>query len=79
MSAVELRVPKAAVSMQSGVIERWLVDDGAEVEIGQPIYNLEIEKSLVEVEAPAAGILRQTAQAGEELPVGHLIGEIIQA
>lgn len=76
MTNVVLRIPKAAVSMREGAVESWLVEDGARVTKGQPIYNLEIEKSLVEVEAPAAGTLRQMAPAGETYPVGHVIGEI---
>ncbi|HET6592647.1 MAG: biotin/lipoyl-binding protein [Xanthomonadales bacterium] len=77
MTTVVLKIPKAAVSMQTGTVERWLVEDGARVTRGQPIYNLEIEKSLVEVEAPASGILRHKAAAGESFAVGEVIGEII--
>lgn len=62
--------------MQQGTLVEWLVADGAEVTEGQPIYNLEIEKSVMEVEAPASGILHQTGKAGEEYSVGHPIGEI---
>ncbi len=77
MPTVILRVPKAAVSMQTGVIGQWLVQDGAAVTEGQLIYELEIEKTMVEVQAPASGILRQKAQAGESFAVGEIIGEII--
>lgn len=77
MPTVILRMPKAAVSMQSGVIGQWLVKDGATVTEGQLIYELEIEKAMVEVEAPASGILRQKAIPGESYEVGEIIGEII--
>lgn len=77
MPTVILRIPKAAVSMQTASIGRWLVDDGATVTEGQLIYELEIEKAMVEVEAPASGILRQKAPVGESFPVGEIIGEII--
>lgn len=71
-----LRIPKAAVSMQEGVLVEWLVPDGTQVTEGQPIYNLEIEKSTMEVEAPAAGMLKQIGKAGETYQVGDTIGEI---
>jgi pyruvate/2-oxoglutarate dehydrogenase complex dihydrolipoamide acyltransferase (E2) component len=77
VSTVILRIPKAAVSMQNGIISKWLVDDGTTVIEGQPIYELEIEKTMMEVESPAAGLLRQKAVAGEEFAVGEIIGEII--
>ena len=75
MSTV-LRIPKAAVSTQEAVLVEWLVDDGAQVTEGQPIYNLDIEKATMEVEAPASGTLKQIGQAGETYPVGDTIGEI---
>jgi len=71
-----LRIPKAAVSMQDGTLVEWLVADGGSVAEGQPIYNLEIEKSTMEVEAPAAGTLKQIGKAGETYQVGDTIGEI---
>ena len=77
MPTVILRIPKAAVSMQTGTIAEWLVEDGAVVTEGQPIYNLEIEKTLVEIEAPAAGVLRQIAEAGKSFSIGEIIGEIL--
>jgi pyruvate/2-oxoglutarate dehydrogenase complex dihydrolipoamide acyltransferase (E2) component len=72
-----LKIPKAAVSMQEGVLAAWLVPDGATVTEGQPLYTLEIEKSTMDVESPAAGVLRQTGVAGTAYPVGEVIGEIL--
>ncbi len=74
--SVDLKIPKAAVSMQNGTLVEWLVPDGAAVKEGQPIYNLEIEKSIMEIEAPASGTLRQSGVAGEEYAVGDAIGVI---
>lgn len=62
--------------MQEGMLTAWLVADGANVIEGQPIYTLEIEKSTLDVESPASGILRQVAVAGETYKVGTIIGEI---
>jgi len=55
----------------------WLVDDGEEVTEGQNIYSLETDKVEVEIEAPAAGILRHGVAESEEIyPVGTEIGHI---
>ncbi len=72
-----LRIPKAAVSMQEGILTTWLVADGATVGEGQPIYTLELEKSTMDVEAPAAGVLKQIGQPGTTYKVGEIIGEIV--
>lgn len=72
-----LRIPKAAVSMQEGTLSAWLVADGSVVTEGQPLYTLEIEKSTMDIEAPAAGRLRQLQAPGATLPVGTVIGEIV--
>lgn len=77
--AQTLRIPKAAVSMREGTLVQWLVPDGATVTEGQPIFTLELEKSTMDVEAPAAGVIRQTGQAGATYKVGEIIGEISAA
>ena len=74
-----LRIPKAAVSMQEGTITEWLVPDGATVSEGQPIYVLELEKSSMDVESPAAGVLRHIGAAGTTYKVGDVVGEITGA
>ena len=63
--------------MQQGTIAEWLVPDGANVTEGQPIYVLEIEKSTMDVESPASGVLRQIASVGMAYKVGEIVGEIV--
>ena len=71
-----LYIPKLAVSMTEGTIAEWLVEDGATVSAGQPVYRLETDKTDAEIEAPVAGVLHIEAEAGELLEVGTPIGEI---
>jgi len=71
-----LTIPKLQMSTTEGTLAEWLVDDGAMVEAGQPIYSLETDKSVQEIEAPESGRLTQKAEAGETYPVGTEIGEI---
>jgi pyruvate/2-oxoglutarate dehydrogenase complex dihydrolipoamide acyltransferase (E2) component len=77
--ATTLRIPKAAVSMREGTLVAWLVADGATVSEGEPLYTLELEKSTMDVESPAAGVIRQTGVAGTTYKVGEVIGEIGEA
>jgi len=74
----QVLLPKIGFSMNEGVLARWLAEDGAAVEAGQPLYEMESEKSVQEVEAPASGQLRIIAAAGETYPVGAVLGEILE-
>lgn len=74
--STRLTIPKLQMSTTEGTLTEWLVDDGALVEEGQPIYCLETDKSVQEIEAPESGRLAQKASAGETYPVGTEIGEI---
>lgn len=75
--ATSLTIPKLQMSTTEGTLAEWLVEDGASVEEGQPIYSLETDKSVQEIEAPAAGKLVQKKAAGETYDVGTEIGEIV--
>ena len=74
--ATEVVLPKLGFSMNEGQIAEWLVADGAAVSEGDPLFLLEADKSTNEVEAPASGILRIEAEAGETFEVGTVIGYI---
>lgn len=69
-------LPKLGFSMSEGTLTEWLVADGARVTEGQPLFALESEKSVQEIEAPASGVLKVIAQIGEVYPVGALLAEI---
>jgi pyruvate/2-oxoglutarate dehydrogenase complex dihydrolipoamide acyltransferase (E2) component len=43
---------------------------------GQPLYNLESEKSAQEIEAPAGGTLRIIAVSGGTYRVGEVLARI---
>lgn len=75
--ATEVAVPKIGFSMSEGVLTEWLVDDGATVKEGQPIYALESDKSINEVESPASGVIRILVQPDDEpIAVGTVVAEI---
>jgi pyruvate/2-oxoglutarate dehydrogenase complex dihydrolipoamide acyltransferase (E2) component len=72
-----LQIPKLEMAMTEGGLAQWLVEDGAQVTEGDPIYVLETEKAAQEITAPASGKLVQKAAAGQIYPVGADIGEIL--
>lgn len=74
--ATDIILPKIGFSMTEGVLAEWLVEDGATVAEGSPLYAIESDKSTNEVEAPAAGVVRITGVAGETYEVGTVIGTI---
>ena len=77
--STEILMPKLGFAMNEGILTRWLFDDGASVTAGQPLYELESDKSLQEIEAPASGKLRIIAATGVSYEVGTLLGEILES
>jgi len=77
--SVEILLPKIGFSMTQGEINEWLVADGATVTEGQPIYTLESDKAMQEVEAPASGVLKIGVEPKVMQPVGAVLGVIVAA
>src|SRR5260370_18718654 len=55
--AVEVTMPKFGLTMHEGTIQRFFKNVGERVTAGEPLYEVETEKVLYEVEAPASGTL----------------------
>lgn len=72
-------LPKLGINMTEGLIVEWLVKEGDSVEKGQPLVEIETDKAVQQVEAPASGILaRITARPGETVPCSQVIAAITQ-
>lgn len=74
--STEILLPKLGFSMEEGQLNEWLVADGASVKEGEPLYSIESDKSVNEVEAPASGTLKILIETGETYPVGTVLGII---
>jgi pyruvate/2-oxoglutarate dehydrogenase complex dihydrolipoamide acyltransferase (E2) component len=74
--AVDVILPQFGMGMAEGTLTTWLVENGASVKEGEPLYEIETEKSTQEVEAPASGVLRVIAEPGQVYEVGAVLGEI---
>lgn len=74
-----LIMPKWGLEMREGTIAGWLVDEGARLEVGTPVLDVETDKISNAVEAPDPGLLRRkVAQEGETLPVKALLGVLAE-
>ena len=56
--AVEIKVPRLGWSMEEGTFVEWLKREGEFVEAGQPLFAIEGDKAIQDVEAIGSGILR---------------------
>ena len=75
--AFEVVMPKWGLSMQEGHIVQWLKEEGDPIEKDEPLLEVETEKMVSVVEAPASGILgRIMHPADSTVPVSQVIAFI---
>ncbi len=68
--ATPILMPLMGITMEEGIITRWLVEEGNRVAKGDAVLEFETDKINAEVEAPADGKLAGiAAQAGEAVKV----------
>ncbi len=71
-------MPKLGMNQEDGLLTRWIVAEGAEVTAGQPILEIETDKAIVDLEAPASGILaRIVHREGETIPINGVLAVIL--
>lgn len=71
-------MPALGMAQETGTLLRWLKAPGDTVVKGELLMEVETDKAMVEIEAPASGILTDvTAQPGDVVPVGQVIARIV--
>ena len=75
---IEFRLPQLADSVTSVKLSVWLKREGDRVQAGEPIVEVETDKTNVELEAPASGVVRtiHVAAGTEGLEAGVLLALI---
>jgi 2-oxoisovalerate dehydrogenase E2 component (dihydrolipoyl transacylase) len=64
-------LPDLGEGLEDAVVANWLVAEGAEVQLNQPIAEIETAKAVVEMPSPYAGrIVRLHAAVGDTVAVG---------
>lgn len=73
----EVIMPTLGMAQDSGLLIGWLVAPGAKVAADDPLFEVETDKSTIEVPAGIDGYLAaQLAQPGEDIPTGQVIAII---
>lgn len=76
--AIELIMPALGMAQETGVVVRWLKNEGEWIKEGEPVMEIETDKATVEIESPATGFLSDiVAEEGEEIPVGERVAWIL--
>ena len=75
--AYEVQMPKWGLTMKTGKIARWSVQEGERVEKGKPLLEVETDKITNVVEAPESGVLLKILVAkGQTAAVKSVIAVI---
>src|ERR1700730_139285 len=76
--AFSVVMPALEMAQETGKLIAWRRKEGERVTKGEPLLEIETDKAVVEVEAPADGILAGVrAVAGADIPVGQTIAWIV--
>jgi 2-oxoglutarate dehydrogenase E2 component (dihydrolipoamide succinyltransferase) len=74
--STSIKIPSLGESIKEARILRWIKQDGEYVNADEPVVEIETDKASDSIPAPAAGIVRVTAQADQVVDVGAIIGTI---
>jgi pyruvate dehydrogenase E2 component (dihydrolipoamide acetyltransferase) len=78
--ATEVILPKVDMDMATGTISKWHVKNGDAVKKGQVLFEMETDKSAIEIEAPADGVINNVAaNTGAPTAIGAVVAMIYAA
>jgi pyruvate dehydrogenase E2 component (dihydrolipoamide acetyltransferase) len=76
--AYEIVVPRLGLTMEEGRIVEWFKESGESVEAGEPLFAVETDKVVSDMEAPVSGIVHPLPDLpSEPMPIGTVIGYIL--
>jgi len=74
---IDVTMPNLGYEMEEGMIQRWLKQVGDSVARGEPIAEVETDKTTVEMEAMTSGTLTEiVVDEGASAAVGAVIAVI---
>jgi pyruvate dehydrogenase E2 component (dihydrolipoamide acetyltransferase) len=74
----DIKLPKLGVEMETARLAEWTVAEGDAVASGDTIANVETEKVVFELPAPAAGRIHLVGELDEEYAIGDHLGAIAE-
>jgi pyruvate dehydrogenase E2 component (dihydrolipoamide acetyltransferase) len=76
--AISVVMPALELTQETGKLVSWRRNEGERVTKGEPLLEIETDKAVVEIEAPADGVLAGVqAHAGDVIAVGKTIAWIV--
>lgn len=77
---ISVVMPALEMAQETGKLVSWFKKEGESVTKGEPLLEIETDKAVMEVEAPADGVLAGIkVQPGDEVPVGRTIAWILNS
>jgi pyruvate dehydrogenase E2 component (dihydrolipoamide acetyltransferase) len=74
---VEVKMPSVSAGMETGMVVAWLKAVGDSVERGEPLAQIQTDKTTLDLEARVAGTVSEIlAQVDEEVAVGTVIATV---
>lgn len=65
-----IHMPKLRPEMKSGVLCAWLKEEGETVSAGEPLFEIETDKVVNQIEATESGVLKkQLCEEGDTVDV----------
>jgi pyruvate/2-oxoglutarate dehydrogenase complex dihydrolipoamide acyltransferase (E2) component len=80
--AIEVTLPRQGWSMEEAAFVEWIKKDGDDVKAGEPLFAVETDKAVQEIESLDAGILRLTPNSprkDDKVRVGDVLGYLVAA
>jgi pyruvate dehydrogenase E2 component (dihydrolipoamide acetyltransferase) len=78
--AIEVILPKVDMDMDHGSISKWHVEDGDTVKKGQAVFEIETDKSAMEIESPGDGVIKiADVKENEAIAIGTVVAMIYGA
>ncbi len=73
----KINMPKLAPEMESGVLCAWLKEEGESVTAGEPLFEIETNKVVNQVEATTSGVLKkQLVEEGDTVRVDTAVAVV---
>src|ERR1043166_3655904 len=74
---VDVEVPNQGLTITEATLVQWNRQVGDSVSKGDVLFEIETDKALQEIEAPASGtLLAVLAAAGDVVPLGRTVAQI---
>ena len=76
---MQIVMPQLGETVTEGTISKWHKAVGDRVAAGDPLFEIETDKTSMEVPAVVAGVLGEIlVQAGDTVPVGTVVGVVAE-